>query len=201
MYRAFNEGVLRYVPLDVVERRVREYAESEETQAEINEPLLRHLADAKKKHGFPAAILSASSRLGIELALQKMGYGKLFDKVVGNDFRETPQGCRFDLRIRERDRTRHLGKLIGDFGAKLETTALMDSRQDLLAIVGYPILSPYAYADSDERMRSELGRQRDHRELVFAEEPSDYERRGPFIVGDSLDFQAILEELAGEPSA
>jgi phosphoglycolate phosphatase-like HAD superfamily hydrolase len=142
MFRIFNGRIVGGVPVSLIHRSVDSYAAESQTQAKLDQRVLRPIREAHQA-GKVTGIFSAGYRYGIERILAVAGYRECFDFYEADDFREqNGKAIEFALSI-YRNKPRLLLKLLRDRNLDASRVAYLGDSEDdegCFEIVKYPIV-------------------------------------------------------------
>jgi len=157
MFRIFNGRIVGGVPVSLIHRSVDSYAAEPQTQAKLDQRVLRSIREAHQA-GKVTGIFSAGYRYGIERILAVAGYYECFDFYEADNFRErNGKAIEFALSI-YRNKPRLLLKLLRDRNLDASRVAYLGDSEDdegCFEIVKYPIVPFLAPEELKERYAKE----------------------------------------------
>jgi phosphoserine phosphatase len=141
--RAYDEKVIKGVPMSVVRRLVEKYSHRREVQGKLVYIALRPVAE-RHRAGVTTGILSAGYGFGIQMILKSAGYADSFDFYEANVLTETGgRATGFALKIYKNKGELLLGVLKDRNLDAKRTAYLGDSLDDAgcFEVAGHPIVS------------------------------------------------------------
>lgn len=157
IFRIYNEGVIRGVPMSLICRSVEKHAGRPEVQGKIIWPVLKPIVEMHKS-GVTTGILSAGYEYGIRMVLKSGGQSECFDFLEAN-----PLAC-IDGRASEfrldiyKNKAEAMLRILKNRGLEAKRVVYIgDSPDDAgcFELVGYPVVSLLASGELKERFQRE----------------------------------------------
>ncbi|RLC93791.1 MAG: hypothetical protein DRI40_08320 [Chloroflexi bacterium] len=143
MFRVYNDGVVRGLPVSLIHRAVQTYARKPETQAKLDHRLLRSVARCRQLVKL-TGILSAGYEYGIKSILTAAGYANCFDFVEANQLREYSGkafGFQLDIYTNKRQALLNLLSNMGLDANRVVYLGDSDGDAGCFQLVGRPVVA------------------------------------------------------------
>jgi phosphoserine phosphatase len=157
IFRIYNEGVIRGVPMSLIYQLVEKYTRRPEVQGKIVWPMLRPIAELHQA-GVTTGILSAGYEYGIRMILKSSGQRGSFDFLEANPLADI-DGIASEFRLDIfKNKAEVMLKILKERNLEAKKVVYIgDSLDDIgcFELVGYPVASLLAKEELKQRLYSE----------------------------------------------